>query len=171
VIDNPDDLLAAMALADKPTPAGGYVDSQYPAQQVEIPLVDQNDIATLAAWWSEHASAVKRALTSIQDALVAHLLTGAELPGLTLSHRYTYAVDAGSEFPQLVSQRTLSLSLEDEERWQELLDLVLTAMPDAETTFDLKIDGRKANSLILADAAGAERLRQLRTDTPFLRAK
>jgi hypothetical protein len=149
-----------------------FVKPAYPAtpRLVALPPLD-TDPKILAAFWLERGVDTMDYLRQVRARLTAHLAALNELPGLSLTWSYDYAPDAAAEFPGLVSKRSVIASVQTEVEFQQIVEFLAEFVPEAEAKFDLKIDNRAANSIILHRGAGGERLLQLRSETPRLTVK
>lgn len=125
----------------------------------------------LARWWIESGVVLQRYLGVVRDRLVAHMVEQGDLPGLGLAWRYEWAPDAGAEFPHLLRSQVLHAEHPDPAAIGRMLELLVEQVPDAKLTTETKIDGRKANQVILRGGADGARLQELRAARPRLEVK
>lgn len=122
----------------------------------------ESSIQAKAHFWLEHGEQLTKDLYAIKDEITAHMRERGDLPGLGLQYRYEYPVDAGAEFPHLVSKHLLEVEVQEAGDFGRLLDLVLEQMPEAKTRVNVRMDGRRVNQVLLRGGADAARLQQLR---------
>jgi hypothetical protein len=134
------------------------------------PQIDA-DIADLAHWYKTEGRDLELAIRRIKDRLTAHMIDNGDLPGLGLAYRTEWAPDAVAEFPELVRQWSLTADVVDASTFDRLLELVTEEVPEAIIRQESKIDGRRANQVILRGGQAGERLRALKTDVPRLVVK
>jgi hypothetical protein len=127
--------------------------------------------AQLAEFWLQRGIVITEVLRSIKARLTQYLLEGQSLPGLSLTWSYEYPPDAAAEFPDLVTRRAVTATVGTEQEFQQIVEFLAEFVPEAENKFDLKIDGRRANQLILHGGNGGDRLKALRSETPRLVVK
>ncbi len=171
MIDN-DELLAAMEAQENTLRIGG-VDVRVPSGTdtiVSVPPVD-TDPAILADFWQRRGIALQAELRAIKDRITAALVEGASFEGLSLTWSYEYPPDAAAEFPDLVTKRAVTATVGSEAEFQQIVEFLAEFVPEADNKFDLRIDGRKASSMILHGGTGGDRLKQLRSETPRLVVK
>ncbi len=136
----------------------------------DVPSLD-TPIEELAQWYLTVGKPFERASAKVRAALTAHMIENGNLPGMTLEFTYDWAPDAGAEFPHLVRKLTATISHTDPAVMGRIVELVTEQTPDATITTETKIDGVKANSVILRGGADADRLRSLRSAKPRLVVK
>jgi hypothetical protein len=184
MIDN-DDLLAAMEAQEQQQPGTHTYAVQLPpapegatvipvtdtdATIVTVPPAD-TDPAILADFWQRRGISLMAELRAIKDRITAAMVAGATFPGMSLTWSYEYPPDAAAEFPDLVTKRAVTATVGTEAEFQQIVEFLAEFVPEAENKFDLKIDNRKANSIILHAGQGADRLKALRSETPRLVVK
>ena len=135
-----------------------------------IPSLDSTP-DELARWWLDTGQHLSAELGKVRDRLIDHQVQHGDLTGLGVTFYYEWNPEAGNEFPDLVRARSVTADDLTEPDFQRLVELVVEQVPSAKVTTGQKIDGRKANQVILRGGADGARLQELRSGRPRLVVK
>ena len=135
-----------------------------------IPSLDSTP-DELARWWLDTGQHLSAELWRVRDRLIDHQVQHGDLPGLGVTFYYEWNPEAANEFPDLVRARSVAVDDLTEPDFQRLVELVVEQVPSAKVTTGQKIDGRKANQVILRGGTDGARLQELRAGKPRLVVK
>ncbi len=140
-------------------------------QERLLAAMEAMEPADLAAWYTSFGQKYERGIRRAKERLTETMIAGGDLPGLTLEYSYEWPPEAAEEFPDLVRSLSITAEVADAGEFARLVDLVVEQAPEARVTTDRKLDGRRANQVILRGGQAGARLQELRAARPRLKVK